>query len=84
MASDFGQIDVPMMAAGIVDNAPAEDYSYERWRKMLDIKLVGTCSIYGSICVKPQKQGAYNAMGFHSIRVNSILPGYIRTDLIVD
>lgn len=86
IVSDFGQIDVLVTAAGIVDNAPAEEYSYERWRKMLDINLDGTflCarevgkhmieknvkggsivlvgSICGSVCVKPQKQSAYNAV----------------------
>jgi sorbose reductase len=86
IVSDFGQIDVLVTAAGIVDNMPAEEYSYERWRKMLNINLDGTflCarevgkhmiekkvkggsivlvgSICGSVCVKPQKQSAYNAV----------------------
>ncbi|CRG91285.1 Serine-rich adhesin for platelets [Talaromyces islandicus] len=123
IVSDFGQIDVLVTAAGIVDNVPAEEYSYERWRKMLDINLDGTflCarevgkhmmekkikggsiilvgSICGSVCVKPQKQSAYNASkgavimlakslatewAPHSICVNSLSPGYMRTDLILD
>lgn len=82
---DFGQIDVLVTAAGIVDNVAAEDYSYARWRKMMDVNLDGTflCareagkhmlqrgikgsiilvgSMSGSICVRPQKQAAYNAV----------------------
>ncbi|KAH8703528.1 hypothetical protein BGW36DRAFT_286761, partial [Talaromyces proteolyticus] len=119
---NFGQIDVLLTAAGIVDNAPAEEYSYERWRKMMSVNLDGTflCArevgkhmikkkvkgsmvLVGSICghvsVRPQKQCAYNASkgavimlakslatewARHSIRVNSLSPGYIRTDLILD
>ncbi|KAL1973813.1 hypothetical protein VTN31DRAFT_5373 [Thermomyces dupontii] len=117
---DFGQIDVLVTAAGIVDNVAAEDYSYARWRKMMDVNLDGTflCareagrhmlqrgikgsiilvgSMSGSICVRPQKQAAYNASkgavimlakslatewGPHGIRVNTLSPGYMKTDLI--
>jgi len=39
---DMGSIDVLVTAAGIVDNVPAEEYSYDRWKKMLDINLNGT------------------------------------------
>jgi len=86
IVADFGHIDVLVTAAGIVDNAPAEDYSYKRWRKLLDVNLDGTflCarevgkhmiekkvkgasiilvgSMCATICVRPQKQSAYNAV----------------------
>lgn len=82
---DFGHVDVLVTAAGIVENAEAEEYSYARWRKMFDINVDGTFlwareagrhmlrenirgsiilvgSMSGSICVRPQKQAAYNAV----------------------
>jgi sorbose reductase len=42
IVKDFGQIDVLVTAAGIVDNAAAEDYSYARWRKLMDVNLDGS------------------------------------------
>jgi NAD(P)-dependent dehydrogenase (short-subunit alcohol dehydrogenase family) len=42
IVADFGKIDVLVTAAGIVDNVAAEDYEFDRWRKMLDINLDGT------------------------------------------
>lgn len=83
--SDFGKIDVVLTAAGIVDNVAAEEYAYDRWRKMFDINLHGSflfareagrywikeqikgnlilvSSMSAKICVRPQKQAAYNAV----------------------
>ncbi len=83
--SDFGKIDIVLTAAGIVDNVAAEEYAYERWRKMFDINLHGSflfareagkywirekikgnlilvSSMSSMICVRPQKQAAYNAV----------------------
>lgn len=86
IVNDFGQIDVLVTAAGIVDNVAAEDYSYARWRKLMDVNLDGSflCarevgrhmiqqkvnggsiilvgSMCGEVCVRPQKQAAYNAV----------------------
>ena len=86
IVKDFGKIDVLVTAAGIVDNVAAEDYSYARWRKLMDVNLDGSflCarevgkhmiqqrikggsiilvgSMCGEICVRPQKQAAYNAV----------------------
>ncbi|KAH0536069.1 hypothetical protein GP486_008910, partial [Trichoglossum hirsutum] len=81
---DLGAVDVLVTAAGIVDNAPAEDYAFDRWKNMLDVNFHGTflCAreagahmlrhgkpgsivLVGSmsafICVRPQRQAAYNA-----------------------
>jgi len=120
--SDFGKVDVVVTAAGIVDNVEAENYEYERWKKMIDINLNGSflfakeagkywiekqmkgnlilvSSMSSIICVRPQKQAAYNASkaavsllgrslatewGPKGIRVNSLCPGYMKTDLIID
>ncbi|KUL88980.1 hypothetical protein ZTR_06108 [Talaromyces verruculosus] len=123
IVKDFGKIDVLVTAAGIVDNVAAEDYSYARWRKLMDVNLDGSflCarevgkhmiqqqikggsiilvgSMCGEVCVRPQKQAAYNASKAavimlakslatewapHSIRVNTLSPGYMHTDLIID
>lgn len=84
IVSDFGKVDVVVTAAGIVDNVEAENYEYERWKKMFDVNLHGSflfareagkywieksmegnlilvSSMSATICVRPQKQAAYNA-----------------------
>jgi NAD(P)-dependent dehydrogenase (short-subunit alcohol dehydrogenase family) len=113
IVADFGQVDVLVTAAGIVDNVAAEDYDFARWRRMMDINLDGSflfareagrhmlankikgsiiliASMSATICVRPQKQAAYNASkggvqmlskslatewAPHGIRVNSLSPG---------
>src|SRR6187402_2351754 len=82
---DFGRVDVVVTAAGIVDNVEAENYAFDRWKKMIDINLNGSflfaraagkywlenelkgnlilvSSMSSKICVRPQKQAAYNAV----------------------
>ncbi|KAL3420238.1 D-arabinitol dehydrogenase (short-chain dehydrogenase) [Phlyctema vagabunda] len=61
--------------------------------------LILVSSMSSKICVRPQKQAAYNASkgavslmgrslatewGSQGIRVNSLCPGYMKTDLIID
>ncbi|RDW77608.1 hypothetical protein BP6252_05661 [Coleophoma cylindrospora] len=122
IVSDFGQVDVLVTAAGIVENFEAEKYPFDRWKKMLDVNLNGSflfakeagkywldhglkgnlilvSSMSSMVCVRPQKQAAYNASkaavslmgrslatewGSKGIRVNSLCPGYMKTDLIID
>jgi len=122
IVKDFGQVDVLVTAAGIVDNVEGENYAFARWQKMFDINVNGSflfareagkywieekkkgnvilvSSMSAHICVRPQKQAAYNAskaavslMGKSlatewapkGIRVNSLCPGYMKTDLIID
>jgi len=85
IVKDFGQVDVVVTAAGIVENFPAEDYPYDKWNRMMDINLNGSflfareagkywlsqqmkgnlilvSSMSSKICVRPQKQAAYNAV----------------------
>ena len=115
----MGRIDVAFCNAGISINVPAEEMTYEQWRKVLDINLTGvfltataagrymirqgkgsiinTASMSGHIVNIPQPQVAYNASkagvimltkslavewADKNVRVNSISPGYIMTDLI--
>lgn len=82
---DFGKVDVVVTAAGIVENFEAENYPYDRWRKMMDVNLNGSflfakeagkywidhemkgnlilvSSMSSKVCVRPQKQAAYNAV----------------------
>ena len=86
IVKDFGKVDVVVTAAGIVENYEAENYTYDRWKKMIDINLNGSflfareagkywierelkgnlilvSSMSSKICVRPQKQAAYNAVG---------------------
>lgn len=116
----FGRIDVAFCNAGICINVPAEEMTYEQWRKVIDVNLNGvfltaqaagkvmlkqgsgsiinTASMSGHIVNVPQPQCAYNASkagvimltksmavewAKKGVRVNSISPGYIGTELIM-
>ncbi len=119
MVSEMGRIDIAFCNAGISINVPAEEMTYEQWRKVIDINLTGvfltatatgrymirqgggsiinTASMSGHIVNIPQPQVGYNASkagvimltkslavewANKNVRVNSISPGYIMTDLI--
>lgn len=89
VVKDFGQVDVVVTAAGIVENFEAENYEFSRWQKMFDINVNGSflfakeagkywidnqmkgnlilvSSMSSIICVRPQKQAAYNAVCYES------------------
>lgn len=115
----YGRIDFAHCNAGICINAPAEEMTFEQWKKVIDINLTGifltaqaagkvmlkqgsgsiinTASMSGHIVNVPQPQCAYNASkagvmmltksmavewANRGVRVNSISPGYIGTELV--
>lgn len=39
--NDFGHLDIIVVNSGITSNIPAEDYSVEEWRKIMDVNLDG-------------------------------------------
>ncbi len=117
----YGKLDVAFCNAGICINEPAEEMSYDHFKKVVDINLNGvfltsraaarvmlkqgrgsiinTASMSGHIVNVPQPQCAYNAskagvimltksmaveFAKKGVRVNSISPGYIGTDLILE
>jgi len=117
----FGKIDVAFCNAGICMNIPAEEMTYEQWKKVIDINLTGvfltsqaaakvmikqgrgsiinTASMSGHIVNVPQPQSSYNAskagviqltksmaieFAKKNVRVNSISPGYIGTELTLN
>lgn len=115
----FGKLDVAFCNAGICMNIPADEMTYEQWKKVVDINLNGvfltsqaaakvmlkqgrgsiinTASMSAHIVNVPQPQCSYNAskagvimltksmaveFAKRGVRVNSISPGYIGTELI--
>ncbi|CEL06865.1 Putative Oxidoreductase, short chain dehydrogenase/reductase family [Aspergillus calidoustus] len=39
--TDFGKLDVIVVNSGITETVPAEDYTVEQWRKIMDVNLDG-------------------------------------------
>lgn len=115
---EFGHLDAAFCNAGICMNIPAEEMTYEQWKKVIDINLTGvfltsqaaakvmlkqgkgsiinTASMSAHIVNVPQPQCSYNAskagviqltksmaveFAKRGVRVNSISPGYMATEL---
>ena len=118
---EFGHLDAAFCNAGICMNIPAEEMTYEQWKKVLDINLTGvfltsqaaakvmlkqgkgsiinTASMSAHIVNVPPPQCSYNAskagviqltksmaveFAKRGVRVNSISPGYMATELTLN
>ncbi len=119
IVKELGGLDCAFCNAGICINVPADEMTYEQWKKVIDVNLNGvfltaqaagkymlangggsiinTASMSGHIVNVPQPQCAYNASkaavimltksmavewATKNVRVNSLSPGYIGTELI--
>ncbi|NBJ71483.1 MULTISPECIES: SDR family oxidoreductase [Clostridia] len=70
----FGRIDVAFCNAGICINAPAEEMSFEQWKKVIDINLTGvflTAQAAGKIMIKQGSGSIINtaSMSGHIVNV---------------
>lgn len=70
----FGRLDVAFCNAGICMNIPAEEMTYEQWKKVIDINLTGvflTAQAAGKVMLKQGKGSIINtaSMSAHIVNV---------------
>lgn len=70
----FGRLDVAFCNAGICINVPAEEMSFEQWKKVIDINLTGvflTATAAGRVMLKQGKGSIINtaSMSAHIVNV---------------
>ena len=70
----FGRIDIAFCNAGICVNVPAEEMSYEQWRKVIDVNLTGvflTAQAAGKVMLKQGSGSIINtaSMSGHIVNV---------------
>ncbi len=55
----FGRLDILVANAGIVLSGPVEEFDLERWRKVIDVNLVGyfLCAKHAARVMKAQRSG---------------------------
>jgi NAD(P)-dependent dehydrogenase (short-subunit alcohol dehydrogenase family) len=71
---EFGRIDAAFCNAGICINAPAEDMTFEQWKKVIDINLTGvflTAQAAGKVMIKQGGGSIINtaSMSAHIVNV---------------
>lgn len=74
VVNTFGRLDVAFCNAGICMNIPAEEMTYEQWKKVIDINLSGvflTAQAAGKVMLKQGKGSIINtaSMSAHIVNV---------------
>src|SRR5690606_6730483 len=72
--AEFGRLDVAFCNAGICINAPAEEMTFEQWKKVIDINLTGvflTAQAAGKVMLKQGSGSIINtaSMSAHIVNV---------------
>ncbi|KAL3454277.1 hypothetical protein BJX65DRAFT_263094 [Aspergillus insuetus] len=60
--ADFGKLDIIVVNSGITETVPAEDYTVEQWRKIMDVNLDGAFYSAQAAAKIFKEQGKGNAI----------------------
>lgn len=72
IVQDFGRLDIVVVNSGVTSNVPAENYTVEQWRKIMDINLDGAFYTAQAAARVFKKQGRGNIIFTASVSANLV------------